>query len=238
MKDDTWKAFYRLLKRLDLPRPTVPCPVGAGTVAIGWPDLRVGLVMQGDPRPDRFDNDDWHIFELPTADVDRFIDTLDAVVVEIDLRRSRESSPATTSGAEQILLAAMLRAGLPIPERDRRFYFADGSLATIPDFCWPDARLAVELDGWWYHGGRELAHDIRAAAAKSRRRKTQVMRAEREKATRDAAKRRLLASLGWRVVVVTDAELGGDPDAIAAQIREIYDACLGLPTAASGTVLM
>jgi len=234
VKDDTWKALYRLLKRLDLPRPTVPCPVGTGTVAIGWPDLRVGLVVQGDTRPD---DENWRIFELPATDADRLIDTLDALVIEIDLRRSRESSPATTSGAEQILLAAMLRAGLPIPERDRRFCFADGSLATIPDFCWPDARLAVELDGWWYHGGRDLAHDIRAAAAKSRRRKTQVMSAEREKATRDAAKRRLLASLGWRVVVVTDAELGGDPDAIAAQIREIYDACLELPTAASGTVI-
>jgi very-short-patch-repair endonuclease len=54
----------------------------------------------------------------------------------------------TRSGGEEVLLAAIRRTGLPIPEVNARV----GSYTA--DFLWREQRVIVELDGYDYHRGR------------------------------------------------------------------------------------
>lgn len=62
------------------------------------------------------------------------------------------------------------------------------------DFCYPDERLVIELDGYAWHGDRRAFEEDRA---------------------RDNA----LQALGWRVVRITWAKLRFDPDGVEALLR-------------------
>lgn len=64
------------------------------------------------------------------------------------------------------------------------------------DLCWPEARLVAELDTTAFHGTVAAFHRDRA---------------------RDAE----LAVAGWRVVRLSDRQLAGDPDAVAATLRAL-----------------
>jgi very-short-patch-repair endonuclease len=54
----------------------------------------------------------------------------------------------TRSEGEQRFLALLREAGLPEPRTNFRVAGYE------VDFYWPAERLAVEFDGWWYHGTR------------------------------------------------------------------------------------
>jgi very-short-patch-repair endonuclease len=83
------------------------------------------------------------------------------------------------SALEDRLLAQVKAAGLPVPERELRVLA--GRRFRI-DFAWPAARLAVEVDGGAFVGGRHT----RGIGF-----------------TQDAEKSNLLALEGWRVLHVT-----------------------------------
>jgi hypothetical protein len=87
-------------------------------------------------------------------------------------------------------------SGLPTPEREFEIREQDRVL-TVPDFAWPDAKLAVYCDGFAVHGNPgSLALD--------------------------AAKRNRLQSRGWVVLTYWGRTILKDPEACASQVAQVY----------------
>lgn len=95
--------------------------------------------------------------------------------------------------AEARLRRRLLAHGLPEPAVQHDVHDAEGRFVARPDLAYPEARVAVELDGFRWHGTpRRFAID--------------------------RARARRLAALGWLVVPATPADLAGSGDELAAQI--------------------
>ena len=96
------------------------------------------------------------------------------------------------SPLETRFLRLLRRAGLPKPIaqleiRDR------GRLIARVDFAYPEARLAIEVDGYRWHAGRaRWEHDLR--------------------------RRNAITAFGWRVVHVTSTDLDERPCDLLAMV--------------------
>lgn len=105
-----------------------------------------------------------------------------------------EGAGAAQSVLETRLLRLLQRAGLPRPVsqhqiRDR------GRLIAIVDFAYPDAKLAIEVDGYrWHSGRRQWQHDLE--------------------------RRNEITKRGWRVIHVTAKDLRDRPEATVEIITE------------------
>jgi ribosomal protein L40E len=103
------------------------------------------------------------------------------------------------SPIEAALLRACIVAGLPKAEAQRPFVDYDASgqekVRTIPDFAWPDRRVAVYCDGWEFHSSPE-----RRAA--------------------DAERRAWLQHQGWQVLAFWGREIVNQPQACVARIAD------------------
>jgi hypothetical protein len=68
------------------------------------------------------------------------------------------TGPAPTrSELEDVVLDVLLRGGLPHPEINKPLFRAGRRI--IPDFRWPEQRLAVEADGAAWHDGKLARED-------------------------------------------------------------------------------
>lgn len=107
---------------------------------------------------------------------------------------SRDPSVAVPGSVfERRLLRALRRAGLPAPVLQHQIR-SGGRLIAVIDFAYPDARLAIEADGYRWHSGR-IRWD------------------------HDRARRNRLTLLGWRIIHITWTDLTRRPatmiDAVA-----------------------
>jgi ATP-dependent helicase YprA (DUF1998 family) len=98
---------------------------------------------------------------------------------------------------EPLVLALRKQAGLPEPQRD--FVIPDdaGRVVTVPDFTWPEAKVAVFCDGYAYHGDPATLE-------------------------LDAKKRNWLQSRGWVVLVFWGRTILQNPAKCAAEIAHLY----------------
>lgn len=87
--------------------------------------------------------------------------------------------------------------GLPRGERDYEVRNDQGGLVTVPDFTWPDVRVAVYCDGFAVHGNIQTLES-------------------------DAKKRNYLQSQGWVVLTYWGRTILKDPVACARQIAATY----------------
>lgn len=94
---------------------------------------------------------------------------------------------------ETKLLNLVERAALPRPVSQYTIRDRLGFVARV-DFAFPEPRVAIEVDGFRFHGGRGAFE-------------------------RDASKRNRLAALGWRILVITAQQLDRHPNDVAATIR-------------------
>jgi len=108
----------------------------------------------------------------------------------LDQRDPAVSTPESVF--ERRLLRIMEREGLPTPVLQYSIHDAAGLIGVV-DFAYPDARLAIEADGYRWHSGR--------------------VRWER-----DRARLNRLTLLGWRVIHVTWTELTRQPKQVIATI--------------------
>jgi very-short-patch-repair endonuclease len=94
------------------------------------------------------------------------------VTVEELIREERRSAPTsrgrgtlrallegrspilTESTLEALVLSALLKSGLPAPSLQHEIFDQDGVLIARVDFAYPDARLAIEADGYRFHSTR------------------------------------------------------------------------------------
>ena len=111
------------------------------------------------------------------------------------------SGPATVgrlvtrsdSVLESLAAALFHQAGLPPPRRQYDVSECDGALVARVDFCWPGARLVVEVDGFAFHSDR-------AAYRRDRERGNDLER------------------LGWRVLRFSWEDVVSRPLQVAAMI--------------------
>ena len=92
------------------------------------------------------------------------------------------------------LLRLLRRGRLPDPEAQYEVRQGERVVARV-DFAYPEIGLAIEADGYRYHGG---SADWR----------------------RDLARRNMLTALGWHVIHVTWADLSENPTDVVARVRE------------------
>jgi len=120
-----------------------------------------------------------------------------ALDAQLDERRAeREEGRYPRGHIEEVLLEALRRLdGVPEPDREYEVRRNDGRLITVPDFAWPEAKVAVYCDGYQFHGDRETLE-------------------------LDAAKRNFLVQGGWRVLTYWGRQILNHPDRCAHQIAE------------------
>lgn len=92
---------------------------------------------------------------------------------------------------ESRLLRAIRRAGLPLPVPQYEIWEA-GRLIAIPDFAYPELKIAIEADGRRWHSGKRWSRDL--------------------------ARRNALTTRGWRIIHVTWDALHHRPDTVIADI--------------------
>lgn len=115
------------------------------------------------------------------------------------LNVSRSSPPTSDTPIEKALLEA-IRAGGRLPEPVAQFSYVDasGKQLTIPDFAYPDRKIAIYCDGFAYHGNREVLE-------------------------KDAVRRNLLQSKGWAVLTFWGRQILRNPQACELQIWQCYE---------------
>ncbi|HJR19046.1 MAG TPA: type IV toxin-antitoxin system AbiEi family antitoxin domain-containing protein [Actinomycetota bacterium] len=109
------------------------------------------------------------------------------------------SAPVPDSVFERRLLGLLRRARLPEPILHHAILDDRGRLAGIVDFAYPEARLAIEADGFRWHSGRVPWE-------------------------RDRARLNRLTLLGWRIIHVTWTNLTTRPAEVVGQIRDVLTA--------------
>ena len=100
------------------------------------------------------------------------------------------------SGLELDVLEAVLRAGLPEPERQFPLALRTGEVIHL-DLAWPNARLGVEPGHTWWHGGNVGME-------------------------RDEARRGACAEVGWLILPCTEA-VRADLAAFGLRVRITHD---------------
>lgn len=180
-----------------------------GTLALAIPGIRVGMSFQGnDPQP--FIDDGWFVQSMNLQDMPQFFrvwETLKEFHAQVKTRKSANEMVKSGSSQENALLAGIIRAGLPEPNRNLVVRRENGKELTVPDFAWEDVKLAFFVDGLWWHVGKDNRERRQAiengdADVIDAADKMSVSRRER-----DTDNRSELQVMGWRVLECTDKDL-------------------------------
>lgn len=195
-----------------------------GRLAVAMPDTKTAISLLGD-RTDPFLEDDWYISSVSSADVETFSKVFNAVsVLAFEHIRRQSSNDQVKQGSkeEEALLSAILQANLPEPDRNYRVYRENGNELTTPDFTWESLKVAFYMDGLWWHQSRDDSQmlNMLAEAGKDTDKSALLMNQNRTRAQRDADNRSELASMGWQILVCTDADLKSEKD-IQKQVKRI-----------------
>lgn len=193
-----------------------------GTLALAIPDIRVGMSFQGnDPQP--FIDDGWFVQAMNLQDMPQFFrvwETLKEFQAQVKTRKSANEMVKSGSSQENALLAGIIRAGLPEPNRNLVVRRENGKELTVPDFAWEDVKLAFFVDGIWWHVGKDNRERRQAiengdADVIDAADKMSVSRRER-----DTDNRSELQVMGWRVLECTDKDLES-ASGVQKQVRRI-----------------
>lgn len=193
-----------------------------GTLALAIPDIRVGMSFQGnDPQP--FIDDGWFVQAMNLQDMPQFFrvwETLKEFQAQVKTRKSANEMVKSGSSQENALLAGIIRAGLPEPNRNFVVRRENGKELTVPDFAWEDVKLAFFVDGLWWHVGKDNRERRQAiengdADVIDAADKMSVSRRER-----DTDNRSELQVMGWRVLECTDKDLES-ASGVQKQVRRI-----------------
>lgn len=193
-----------------------------GTLALAIPDIRVGMSFQGND-PQSFIDDGWHVQAMNLQDMLPFFrvwETLKEFQAQVKTRKSANEMVKSGSSQENALLAGIIRAGLPEPNRNLVIRREDGKELTVPDFAWEDIKLAFFVDGLWWHVGKDNRERRQAiengdADVIDAADKMSVSRRER-----DTDNRSELQVMGWRVLECTDRDLES-ASGVQKQVRRI-----------------
>lgn len=119
-----------------------------------------------------------------------------------EARKAREESK-TRKGPEspiekRLLMAMKATQGLPEPKAQHEVKNDAGVLVTIPDFAYPDLKIAIYCDGFAFHGTVEALE-------------------------LDADKRNFLQADGWAVLTFWGRTINRQPEKCAKQVLGLYE---------------
>lgn len=117
-----------------------------------------------------------------------------------DLVDQRVASQTTESILETKVLRLIRRGKLPPPELQHEVHLPAGEKVRI-DFAYPSAKLAIEVVGYRWHGGRQQW-------------------------SRDLSRSSDLGAIGWRVIYVTWDDVLHRPERVLDRLRRALGACL------------
>lgn len=138
--------------------------------------------------------------------VQRRLTTVDALWSEVDSgctrgaaqvrRMLRDLGSGAASAPEHDLLVLLARSVLLPQPAVNQALKVDGR-TLLPDLCWPDARLVVEVDSVEHHGfGPDAEHTARRRAA--------------------------LTAAGWTVLSISPRRISDDPTGVLREIEAAY----------------
>ncbi|HVT77872.1 MAG TPA: hypothetical protein VHD87_12640 [Acidimicrobiales bacterium] len=219
-----WLVLHVLLDRAGMPRPTQPVVLDTGEfLSLGWPELRIALAVPGEDSR-AFRDDGWSVFDVPAETLigaAAVFQLSEKVRFERDVVVSKQPTVRKTSNTEDVVLRALLAAGVPMPERAYNFR-VNGKTVTTPDFAWVEAKVAVFVDGVFWHGGSDLRDAVLQAGAENPERAKQLAKHHTSATTDDKSKRRKLTLAGWRFLEATDEEVA-DPARLAAFVAQVVE---------------
>ena len=122
---------------------------------------------------------------------------LEARQAELAKLTRRPGQKGPQSPIEEMLLAAMRRrSGMPEPVAQFEI-LVDNRLLTVPDFAYPDQKIAVFCDGFAFHGNVDTLE-------------------------LDSFKRNKLQELGWTVLTYWGRTINRAADKCAAEIFQVF----------------
>ncbi|MGN2393309.1 endonuclease domain-containing protein, partial [Pelomicrobium sp. G1] len=114
------------------------------------------------------------------------------------VNRERASRQTRDTAIEKALLQTIREAGrLPEPVSQYEIKDETGKRITIPDFAYPERRIAIYCDGFTHHGNRDTLES-------------------------DARKRNALQAMGWAVLNFWGRQILRDAAACERQIWQCY----------------
>jgi hypothetical protein len=200
-----WRALYGVLRELGVHTPPTSVQTDVATLSVAWPKARVALLMPGDAFAGV--RKDWRLVGFPpAASLPRFLELIQEAAFAM-LANATASTATNPSSQEQVMMAALLAAGLPMPRRDVVVNDVRGRIVCQPD------------DGVHWHFGRHVDAVVDLMGG----REGELKAAAVGRFERDAAKRRTAVEMGWTVITCTDTEVdAGRAGAVAAQVARIY----------------
>lgn len=208
------RAVTAILDRMavtDIPK------VSADGRLLRWDDAQVVIVASG-----RAPTLDGYTVHSLGGQLARALTQLRAAALNLLAAASRHEA-TNPSSHEARVAKALLAIGLPPPARDLKLRRngGTGSVYSQPDFAWPEVRLLLDLDGWYFHAATAL--DILLTGADADGARKALISADRTRLEKDASKRRMAAVDGWTVMTCTDVEIDRDgTERIARDVAAVY----------------
>lgn len=213
MQEEAWFGLYRLFKAIGMPRVTVPVEIKKGSytysLPMGWPELKIAITLDSGEGK-KFTREGWQLVHIPANALNAaepIIAMLDELVRKRTVAASFAEAELSVSKTENKLLDAILAAGLSEPDRNYKFVDKYQDVVTVPDFVWEKEKVAVFVDGEFFHGLKDLGDALQIAFDNDPDIKNEILSQAKDTMSRDATKRRKLVKAGWKVVVVTASEI-------------------------------
>lgn len=194
---------------------------GGATVALALVHDRIALSFTGD-EPGPLEEAGWTVIRFSVPDLEAFASVMNGILsVRRERVKAKLTTPKQTSRAEERILNGIMESGLPVPVRDLAFYDdASGREITTPDFSWESVKLAIYVDGGYWHHGKNVLDDL---AEKEKRDIAKKVTLRNEK---DADNRRELQStFGWTVIECSAEKIMEKDDyynSVVADIKKVY----------------
>lgn len=113
----------------------------------------------------------------------------------VQVRMQVRSAPE--SPLETMFFQTMVQSGLPLPELQHEVWDRGAFVGRV-DFAWPEQKVALEMDGYEFHSGKEYWE-------------------------RDRSRRNALTSLGWRVLHGTWSDAEKAPARLLNRVAKALD---------------
>lgn len=195
-----------------------------GDLALAIPESLVGVAVQGNSY-DSLVKAGWSVVSLQVRDLEAFSrvwTSLKEMQVQWKTNQSAASMIKTGSEAENMMYAAIIRAGIPEPDRNYVLRREDGKELAVPDFAWPHLKLAFFMDGIWWHHGKDSKERKDAILSKDEKVLDAAHKLSQSRMSRDHSNRSEMQAMGWRTLSCTDEHLS-TPDGVARQVKVISD---------------
>lgn len=201
---DGWGLLYLALSANNADKPEIPDSIGHALI---WPNHRVCVALTRTSETESMASDGWDVIYASDTVIraaNPLAQLIDTILVSLAVRQNEASVTTTTSLWETMMVTELTRRGYPAPQRNYEHRFVNTAgieTFTRPDLCWQDRQIVIEVDGFYFHGGREHAAMTKTAGTKTSGQATAEFQ---KKMAKEQDKRNALNAAGFRVLVASN----------------------------------